>query len=103
MRGKPLILQSEGYDTEMIKFLRQNKLPVKADFRIEVDATCHAYVEKGFGFCIAPLMTFHCNPRRERVAHRTCLHAYHWPSDRLPRFYFSCCQPVQRPHYQIYV
>ena len=63
LRGKPLILQSEGYDTEMIKFLRQNKLPVKADFRIEVDATCHAYVEKGFGFCIAPLMTFHCNPR----------------------------------------
>lgn len=63
LRDRSLILQSEGYDTEMIKFLSQNKLPVKADFRIEVDETCHAYVEKGFGFCITPLMTANSNPR----------------------------------------
>ena len=31
-------------------------LPLESDYRIEVDATCHAYVESGFGFFITPKM-----------------------------------------------
>ena len=56
LKNAPLILQSEGYDTEMVKYLLKNDLPLESDYRIEVDATCHAYVESGFGFFITPKM-----------------------------------------------
>lgn len=75
LKDRSLILQSEGYDTEMMKFFRQNNVPVKPDFRFEVDDTCHSYVEKGFGFCVTTLMTSECNPKDVNV----------WPME--PKYY----------------
>lgn len=63
LRAHSLILQSKGYDTEMIKFFKQNNVPVHSNFRFEVDDTCHSYVENGFGFCVTTQMTSDCNPR----------------------------------------
>lgn len=70
----PLILQSEGYDTEMKQYIEDNQLSVQSDYRMEVDDTCHAFVEQGLGCCIASLMTARCNPRDVRI----------WPL--LPRY-----------------
>ncbi|WP_434310544.1 LysR family transcriptional regulator [Hominifimenecus sp. rT4P-3] len=63
LKDVPLILQSEGYDTEMKQYIEENKLSVQSNYRIEVDDTCHAFVEQGLGCCIASLMTARCNPR----------------------------------------
>lgn len=62
LREHPLILQYEGYDTEMVLYLKQNGFTISSEYRIEVDATCHSYVEKGLGFCLAARMTLDCNP-----------------------------------------
>lgn len=62
LREHPLILQYEGYDTEMVLYLKQNGFTISSEYRIEVDAACHSYVEKGLGFCLAARMTLDCNP-----------------------------------------
>jgi DNA-binding transcriptional LysR family regulator len=66
LKNNPVILQSEGYDTEPIKFLLDNGISTESNFRIETDDTCHAMVEFGFGFCITPKMAI-CNPRNVNI------------------------------------
>ena len=63
LRDAVIILQADGYDTEIQRYLHMSSLPGKALYRLEVDATCHAYVEQGLGLCITPEMTFRCSPR----------------------------------------
>lgn len=67
LKRLPLILQSEGYDTEIKQYLEENGLSAQSNYRIEVDDTCHAFVEQGLGCCIASLMTAHCNPRNVKI------------------------------------
>lgn len=65
-KNAPIILQSEGYDTEPVKFLIENGISIDSNFRIETDDTCHAMVEYGFGFCVTPRMAF-CTPRNVNI------------------------------------
>ena len=58
-----MILQAEGYHTEIHRYLHIHNLSSHTLCHMEVDATCHAYVEGGLGLCITPEMTFHANPR----------------------------------------
>jgi len=62
LEGQHLILQLEGYDTEMIMWVHDNNVNVRTDCKIEVDSTCHDYVVHGFGFCLSSEMTFECDP-----------------------------------------
>ena len=61
LKNVPIILQSEGYDTEPFKFLVDNGLSTESNFRIESDDACRALVEHGFGFCITPQTVTLCN------------------------------------------
>lgn len=67
LKEAPIILQSEGYDTEPIKFMLENGIYTESNFQIETDDTCHLMVEYGFGFCITPEMTALCNPRNVNI------------------------------------
>ena len=77
LKNVSIILQSEGYDTESVKYLLDNGISVDSDFRIESDDTCRAYVEHGFGFCITTETVALCNDQNvniyplEPVSYRT--------------------------------
>ena len=43
LEGQHLILQLEGYDTEMIMWVHDNNVNVRTDCKIEVDSTCHEH------------------------------------------------------------
>lgn len=61
LKNTSVILQSEGYDTESLKYLIDNGLPIDSSFRIESDDACRALVENGFGFCITTETVAMCN------------------------------------------
>lgn len=66
IKTSPLVLQADGYDTEMKRYMDEADIRANAVYRIEVDSTCHEYVERGLGLCITPRMTFQCNPKNVR-------------------------------------
>lgn len=63
LEGANIILQADGYDTEIRRYLNVSNLNSRALCRMEVDATCHSWVEEGLGLCITPEMTFRASPR----------------------------------------
>ena len=71
LRGKPLIMQLEGYDTEIVQWLDKSGISDEAAYKIEVDSACHTYAEQGLGFCITTEMALACDPVETRA----------WPLD----------------------
>ena len=67
LKTLPIILQSEGYDTEPLKYLLDNGLSIDSNFRIESDDACRALVEHGFGFCITPKTAALCNSQNINI------------------------------------
>lgn len=58
-----LIFQQNGYDTEVLDYLKQNNIRVHPSFYIESDAAMVALVAAGIGSCIVPeMVTFALNP-----------------------------------------
>ncbi len=59
---KPIIMQLEGYDYQAMEYLRELGISADSNFQVETDATCHTFVEHGFGFCVTSALAAECNP-----------------------------------------
>lgn len=66
-KANDLIAPYEGYDTEILPYLIHCGLNVEPIYRIEDDDTIFAYVEKGYGLSVMPLMTVHCSHREVKT------------------------------------
>lgn len=62
LAGANMILQADGYDTEIRRYLSVGRFNFRSLCHMEVDATCHAWVQEGLGLCITPEMTFRASP-----------------------------------------
>lgn len=62
LQKKPIIMQHEGYDHLAVDYLKNNGLSADSNFQVETDATCHTFVEQGFGFCVTSELAARCNP-----------------------------------------
>ncbi len=52
MKKMNLILQRDGYNTEMLDFFERNNMKVSSSFNVETDEAIVALVEAGLGYCI---------------------------------------------------
>lgn len=62
-RNNDFISPYEGYDTEILQYLVKCGLNAEPNYRIEDDDTIFAYIEKGYGLSVMPLMTAQCSKR----------------------------------------
>ena len=62
LEGQSIIMQVRGYDAEMQRWIAENKVNVKCDYRFEVDSTCHEYVRQGLGFFLASELMLRADP-----------------------------------------
>ena len=62
LEGQSIIMQMKGYDAEMTRWLEENKVTVRSDYRFEVDSTCHEYVRQGFGLFLASELMLQADP-----------------------------------------
>lgn len=60
--SKPIIMQLEGYDFQAMEYLKEIGVSADSNFQVETDATCHTFVEYGFGFCVTSELAARCNP-----------------------------------------
>lgn len=68
MKRMNLILQRDGYNTEMLDFFERNHMRVNSSFYVETDEAIVALVEAGLGYCILSDMIFY-NPNAEVKAY----------------------------------
>ncbi|MBR2779175.1 MAG: LysR family transcriptional regulator [Firmicutes bacterium] len=62
LMSKPIIMQLEGYDYQAMEYLKEIGVSADSNFQVETDATCHTFVEHGFGFCVTSELAARCNP-----------------------------------------
>ncbi|MBN2897716.1 MAG: LysR family transcriptional regulator [Clostridia bacterium] len=67
LEGQPLILQYEGFDTEITSYLKKNKLTTPTNIWVESDNAGFSLVKAGLGSYLSPLMAVGDNVQKLNI------------------------------------